>query len=61
LKERTPAEKLIDEAVDAAFARGKPLVVKAQPSLKETLKFQRAVRRRSIRRVVEAMKNKGQP
>lgn len=61
MKEPTPAERIINDAIDAAYARGKPLVVKANPSLKEALKYQRAVRRRSIRTVVEHIKNKGQP
>lgn len=60
MKPRTPAERLIDDAIDAAFARGKPLVKPANPSLKEALKYQRAIRRRSIRTVVEHIKTKGQ-
>lgn len=44
------------DALEAAKARGKPLVKKANPSVKEALAFQRAVRRRSIRTVVEHIK-----
>ena len=61
-KPQTPVEKIINDAIDAAYERGKPLVKPANPSLKEALKYQRAVRRRSIRTVVEHIKkNKGQP
>ena len=63
MKPPTPAERIINDAIDAAYERGKPLVVKANPSLKEVLAYQRATRRRSIRTVVEHIKSreKGQP
>lgn len=48
--------RLINDAIDKAIERGKPLVKPANPSLKEVLAYQRAVRRKSIRTVVETIK-----
>lgn len=62
MKPQTAVERIINDAIDAAYERGKPLVKQAVPSMKEMLAYQRATRRRSIRTVVEYIKKtKGQP